>query len=67
MISLISRDLIKILLKELFYDVKSALILKGILSPMNIMFKLNGRYDIGLNEADFGAPLTIGLTWAVCF
>ena len=65
MINLISRDLIKILFKELFDDVKSAFILKGALSPMNSMFKLNCRYDIEINEADFGAPLTKGLTWAV--
>ena len=53
--------------KELFDDAKSALILKGVLSPMNSMFKLNCRYDIEMNEADFGAPLTLGLTWAVFF
>ena len=53
--------------KELFDDVKSALILKGVLSPMNGMFEVNCRYDIEMNEADFGAPLTIGLTWAVFF
>ena len=51
----------------IFDDVKSALILKGLLSPMNSMFKLNCRYDIEMNEADFGAPLTKGLTWAVFF
>ena len=34
---------------------------------MNIMLKLNCRYDIEMNEVDFGAPLTIGLTWAVFF
>ena len=32
---------------------------------MNSMFKLNYRYDIEMNEDDFAAPLTIGLTWAV--
>ena len=53
--------------KELFGDVKSALILKGVLSPMNSMFRLNCRYDIEMNEADLGAPLTIALTWAVSF
>ena len=58
MINLLSRDLIKIPFKELFDDVKSALILKGVLSPMNSMFKLNCRYDIEMNEADFGALLT---------
>ena len=67
MINLISGDLIKILFKELFDDVKSGLILKGVLSPMNSMFKSNCRYDIEMNEADFGAPLTKGLTWAVFF
>ena len=41
MINLISRDLIKILLKEPFDDVKSALILKGVLSLMNSTFKSN--------------------------
>ena len=56
-----------ILFKELFDDVKSALILKGVLSPMNSMFKLNFQYDIEMNEADFGAPLTMRLTWAVFF
>ena len=61
MINLISRDLIKILFTELFDDVKSALILKGVLSPMNSMLKLNCRYDIEMNEADFAAPLTKGL------
>ena len=55
----------KILFKELFDDVKSALILKGVLSSMNSMFKLNCRYDMEMNEADFAAHLTIGLTWAV--
>ena len=64
---LISRDLIKIFFKELFDNVKSALILKGVLSPMNSMFKLNCRYDIEMNEADLGVPLTNGLTWAVFF
>ena len=44
---------------------KSALVLKGVLSTMNSMFELNCRYDIEMNEADFGAPLTKGLTWAV--
>ena len=34
---------------------------------MNSMFKLNCRYDIEMNEADFGAPMTIGLRWAVFF
>ena len=53
--------------KELFGDVKSALILKGVLSPMNSVFRLNCRYDIEMNEADLGAPLTIALTWAVSF
>ena len=67
MVDLISRDLIKILFKELLDDVKSALILKAILSPMNGMFTLNFRYDIEINEADFGAPLAIGFTWAVFF
>ena len=67
MINLISSDLIKILLKKLLDDVKSELILKGVLSPMNGMFELNCRYDIEMNEADFGAPLTIGLTWTVFF
>ena len=67
MINLILRDLIKILFKELFDDVKSALILKGVLSPMNGMFELNCRYDIEMNEADLEAPLTKGLTWAVFF
>ena len=62
MINLISRDLKKILFKELFDDVKSMLILKGVLSPMNSMFKFNCRYDIEMNEADFRAPLTKGLT-----
>ena len=51
--------------KELFDDVKSALILKGVLSPMNSISKLNCRYHIEMNEPDFRAPLTIGLTWAV--
>ena len=53
--------------KELFDYVKSALILKGVLSPMNSMFTLNCRYDIEMNEADLGAPLTIGHMWAVFF
>ena len=57
----------KILFKELFHDVQSALILKGVLSPMNSMFKLNCRYDIEMNEADLGAPLSKGLTRAVFF
>ena len=36
--------------------------LEGILSPMNSICKINRRY-IEMNEdADFGAPLTIGLT-----
>ena len=34
---------------------------------MNSMFKLNFRYYIEMNEADFAAPLTIGITWAVFF
>ena len=34
---------------------------------MNSMFNMNCQYDIEMNEADFGAPLTIGLTWAVFF
>ena len=42
--------------KELFDDVKSALILMGVLSPMNCMFKLHCRYDIEMSEADFAAP-----------
>ena len=67
MINLISRDLIKILFKELFDDVKSALILKGVLSPKNSMFELNCQYDIEIDEVDFGAPLAIGLTRAVFF
>ena len=67
MINLISRDLIKILFKELLDDVKSALILEGVLSLISRMFKLNFRYDIEMNEADVGAPLTKGLTWAVFF
>ena len=50
----------------IFDNVKSALILKGELSPMNSMFKLNCRYD-KMNEADFRAPLTKGLTLAVFF
>ena len=67
MINLISRDLIKILSKELFNDFKSALILKGVLSPMNSTFKLNFRYNIEMTEADFGTPLKKSLTWAVSF
>ena len=51
--------------KELFDDIKSALILKGVLSLMKSMLKFNFRYDIEMNEADFGAPLKISLTWAV--
>ena len=39
----------------------------GVLSPMNGMCELNCRYDIGINEVDFGAPLTIGLNRAVFF
>ena len=35
--------------------------LKGALSPMNGMRKIDCRY-LEINEADFGAPLTIGLT-----
>ena len=57
----------KILFMELFDDVQSALTLKGVLSPMNSMFELNCRYDIEMYEADFGAPLTKGLTWVVFF
>ena len=34
---------------------------------MNSMFKSNFRYDIEIKEADFAAPLTMGLTWAVFF
>ena len=51
----------------IFDDVKSALILKGVLSPVNSTFTLNCRYDIEMNESDFGAPLAKGLTWAVFF
>ena len=39
---------------------QSALTLKGVLSPMSSVFELNCRYDIEMNEANFGAPLTIG-------
>ena len=53
--------------KELFDRVKSALILKGVLSLMNSTFKLDCQYDIEMNEADFRAPLMIGLKWAVFF
>ena len=34
--------------------------LKGVLSPMNS--KSKSIFDIEMNEADFEAPLTIGLT-----
>ena len=66
MINLIWRDPIKILFKELFDDVKSALILKGVLSPMNSMFELHCRYDIEINEVDFGAPLTLARSHMNC-
>ena len=36
------------------------LMLKGVLSPMNSKSKINCRFE--MNEADFEAPLTIGLT-----
>ena len=35
--------------------------LKGVLSPMNVV-RVKSIVDIEMNEADFEAPLTIGLT-----
>ena len=35
--------------------------LKGVLSPMKIV-RVKSIVDIEMNEADFEAPLTIGLT-----